>query len=233
MNFVFSPILTASLAIKDCEQVYGVRRVYCVGRNYADHAREMGANPEREAPFFFCKPNDKEAIISAPAGTPVELPYPLATQQLDYEVELVVLIGKQGTNISAEQADEYIYGYAVGLDMTRRDLQAQMKKGAKPWEIGKAFDGAAVIGQIHPKDEVDVSRSEICLMVNGTPKQIGNVGQMIWRVQEVIAQLSSLFTLHAGDVIFTGTPAGVGATVKGDELFAHIDGLSDVVVRVV
>lgn len=233
MSCVFAPISTARLAIKDSHQHYSVRRVYCVGRNYADHAREMGANPEREAPFFFCKPNDSEAIISAPAGASVDLCYPSVTKQLDYEVELVVLIGKSGVNISAEQADEYIYGYAVGLDMTRRDLQATMKQGAKPWEIGKVFDGAAVIGQVHPKNSVDVSSANICLMVNGAPKQTGNVSQMIWRVQEIIAQLSTLFSLHAGDVIFTGTPAGVGATVKGDELRAHIDGLSEVVVTVV
>lgn len=232
MSHIFLATQTASLSIQNSKQRYSIRRVYCVGRNYADHALEMGANPKREKPFFFCKPNDNQAIIHAKPDPMIYLPYPPMTCQLDHEIELVLMIGKQGSNIPAKSANAHIYGYAVGLDMTRRDLQAQMKKDGKPWEIGKAFDGSAIIGQIHLAESVDISSANICLSVNATPKQVGNVNQMIWQTNEIIAQLSTLFTLHVGDVIFTGTPAGVGAVKPGDILHAHIDGLSDVMIKI-
>ena len=233
MNYIFPPMSVVGLPIHDTDQFFPVRRVYCVGRNYADHAREMGIGPTREPPFFFCKGNDAQSIIPVSPNKVNDLPYPPKTQNLHYEVELVVAIGQDGANLSAEQAKDLIFGYAVGLDMTRRDLQNAMKQNGRPWEIGKAFDYAAPIGEIYPVATVDIQNAAISLSVNGEPKQQGNINQLIWNVAETIANLSALFKLKAGDLIFTGTPAGVGAVVKGDKMLAQIDGLGSIELVVV
>ena len=233
MNYIFPPMSVVGLPIHDTDQFFPVRRVYCVGRNYADHAREMGSDPTREPPFFFCKANDAQSIIPVSPNQVNDLPYPPKTQNLHYEVELVVAIGQDGANLSAEQAKDLIFGYAVGLDMTRRDLQNAMKQNGRPWEIGKAFDYAAPIGEIYPVATVNIQNAAISLSVNGEPKQQGNINQLIWNVAETIANLSALFKLKAGDLIFTGTPAGVGAVVKGDKMLAQIDGLGSIELVVV
>lgn len=234
MNYVFEPAKTVGLTINGTQDLFPVRRVYCVGRNYAAHAREMGSDPNREPPFFFCKQNDSESIVPVPAGQTVHLPYPNKTSNYQYEVELVVAIGKAGQNISVEQAVQHIYGYAVGLDMTRRDLQSTMKEGGRPWEIGKAFDYSAPIGTIHPIEQMgELNAGEISLSVNGEVKQQSNIDQLIWTVAETISKLSELFELQAGDLIFTGTPEGVGAVVKGDTIYANIEGLSAMTVNIV
>ena len=233
MNYIFPPMSVVGLPIHDTDQFFPVRRVYCVGRNYADHAREMGSDPTREPPFFFCKANDAQSIIPVSPNKVNDLPYPPKTQNLHYEVELVVAIGQDGANLSTEQAKDLIFGYAVGLDMTRRDLQNAMKQNGRPWEIGKAFDYAAPIGEIYPVATVDIQNAAISLSVNGEPKQQGNINQLIWNVAETIANLSALFKLKAGDLIFTGTPAGVGAVVKGDKMLAQIDGLGSIELVVV
>ena len=233
MNYIFPPMSVVGLPIHDTDQFFPVRRVYCVGRNYADHAREMGSDPTREPPFFFCKANDAQSIIPVSPNKVNDLPYPPKTQNLHYEVELVVAIGQDGANLSTEQAKDLIFGYAVGLDMTRRDLQNAMKQNGRPWEIGKAFDYAAPIGEIYPVATVDIQNAAISLSVNGEPKQQGNINQLIWNVAETIANLSALFKLKAGDLIFTGTPAGVGAVVKGDKMLAQIDGLGNIKLVVV
>ena len=233
MNYIFPPMSVVGLPIHNTDQFFPVRRVYCVGRNYADHAREMGSDPTREPPFFFCKANDAQSIIPVSPNQVNDLPYPPKTQNLHYEVELVVAIGQDGANLSTEQAKDLIFGYAVGLDMTRRDLQNAMKQNGRPWEIGKAFDYAAPIGEIYPVATVDIQNAAISLSVNGEPKQQGNINQLIWNVAETIANLSALFKLKAGDLIFTGTPAGVGAVVKGDKMLAQIDGLGSIELVVV
>ena len=233
MHYIFPPMSVVGLPIHNTDQFFPVRRVYCVGRNYADHAREMGSDPTREPPFFFCKANDAQSIIPVSPNKVNDLPYPPKTQNLHYEVELVVAIGQDGANLSAEQAKDLIFGYAVGLDMTRRDLQNAMKQNGRPWEIGKAFDYAAPIGEIYPVATVDIQNAAISLSVNGEPKQQGNINQLIWNVAETIANLSALFKLKAGDLIFTGTPAGVGAVVKGDKMLAQIDGLGSIELVVV
>lgn len=233
MSFVFKPIETASLSINNSEDLYSVRRVYCVGRNYAAHAREMGSDPDREPPFFFCKPNDNEAIVAAQKDQAVDLPYPPVTQNYHYELELVVAIGRDGHNISVEDAKNHIFGYAIGLDMTRRDLQNAMKKIGRPWEVGKAFDYSAPIGTLHTIEEVgEITEGEIALSVNGEIKQQGNINDLIWNISETIANLSELFELKAGDLIFTGTPEGVGAVVQGDQIYATIDGLNSLTVNI-
>lgn len=234
MSFILHPPVPVGLPIYQREQTFPVRRVYCVGRNYAEHAREMGSDPEREPPFFFCKPNDAESILPIRAGEIAQLPYPSMTQAFHYELELVVAIGKDGQNISVENAYEHIFGYAIGLDMTRRDLQTQMKKTGRPWEIGKAFDYAAPIGEIFTKESVPaIEQANIRLTVNGEIKQHSQIDKLIWNVGETIAQLSQLFALKAGDLIFTGTPEGVGAVVKGDKMVGEIEGLGKIELVVV
>lgn len=234
MSFVFEPIQTAALPIVDSEQQYPVRRVYCVGRNYAAHAREMGFDPDREPPFFFCKPNDKESIVPVPANQAVDIPYPTQTANYHYEIELVVAIGKDGKDISVDDAKDYIFGYAVGLDMTRRDLQMAMREKGRPWEIGKAFDYSAPVGPIHPISSTgEINQADIHLTVNGQTEQRSDVSHLIWDVSETIANLSTLFELKAGDLIFTGTPEGVGAVVKGDVMRAEVAGLTGITVNVI
>lgn len=234
MNYVFNPMPIVGLPIKNTDALFPVRRIYCVGRNYAAHAREMGFDPDREPPFFFCKPNDAESIVSVQADETVTIPYPALTSNYHYEIELVVAIGKDAKNISVEEAVEHIYGYAVGLDMTRRDLQMGMREQGRPWEIGKAFDYSAPVGVIHPISETgELNAADIHLTVNGETKQRSDVTHLIWNVAETIANLSNLFELKQGDLIFTGTPEGVGAVVKGDEMRAEVAGLTGITVRVV
>ncbi len=234
MSFVFEPMSVVGIPVKDSEKLYPVRRIYCVGRNYAAHAREMGFDPDREAPFFFCKPNDAQSIVVVPADQSVNITYPPQTSNYHYEIELVVAIAKDGKDISVEDAADYIYGYAVGLDMTRRDLQMSMREKGRPWEIGKAFDFSAPIGMIHPISDIgELNAADIHLSVNGKTVQRSDITHLIWNVAETIANLSTLFELKQGDLIFTGTPEGVGAVVRGDEMRADITGLTGITVKVV
>jgi fumarylpyruvate hydrolase len=210
--------------------VFPVRRIYCVGRNYVEHAQEMGFTG-REPPFFFMKPAD--AVVPVAEGETGAIDYPSLTKSFHHEIELVVAIGKGGRNIAAAAAFQHIYGYAVGLDMTRRDLQGEMKKQGRPWCIGKGFDQSAPIGPIHPASATgELSRGAITLAVNGQPRQVGDLSQLIWNVNETIEHLSAAWTLAPGDLIFTGTPAGVAAVVAGDAMLGTIEGLGSLRVAV-
>lgn len=234
MSFVFTPMPIVGLAIKDSEALFPVRRVYCVGRNYAAHSREMGFDPDREPPFFFCKPNDTQSIVPVPEGQEVSIPYPTQTSNYHYEIELVVAIGKDGKNISVEDAAEYVFGYAVGLDMTRRDLQMAQREKGRPWEVGKAFDYSAPVGLIHIIEQTgELTTGDIHLTVNGETKQRSDLTHLLWNVTETIANLSTLFELKQGDLIFTGTPEGVGAVVRGDQMHAEVAGLTGITINVV
>lgn len=230
-DFVFEPQATVGLPIVGTNKLFPVRRVYCVGRNYAEHAKEMGFTG-REDPFFFCKPAD--ALIPIPAGQAGQMPYPVKTSNLHYEMELVVALDRGGRDIPVEQANDCVYGYALGLDMTRRDLQGEAKKQGRPWEVGKGFDQSGPIGPIYPKSATGIlSEGNISLHVNGQQKQTSDLSQMIWNIPESISYLSGLFELKAGDLIFTGTPEGVGAVVKGDKLVGQIAGLGEFEVHIV
>jgi fumarylpyruvate hydrolase len=221
-----------SVPIVGSQEVFPVRRIYCIGRNYAAHAREMGSDPTREPPFFFQKPTD--AIQFVPVGTTGDHPYPPLTKNYHYEVELVAALKSGGRNVPIEKALELVFGYAVGLDMTRRDLQRFMGDQKKPWEIGKSFDLSAPIGPIHPVNQVGhFAQGAISLSVNGQIKQSANLSFMIWSVAEQIAQLSAAFELKAGDLIYSGTPENVGPVVPGDVMVCKIQGLPDLSVRVV
>lgn len=207
---------------------FPVRRVYCVGRNYAAHAREMGHDPDREDPFFFMKPAD--AIV--PTGS--RIPYPPQTKDLQHEIELVVALGKGGADIPVDNALDCVFGYAVGLDMTRRDLQGQAKKLGRPWDMGKGFDRAAPCAPIHPASKVGhLGNAAIWLKVNGETRQKSDLGMLIWSVPETIAYLSRFVELAPGDLIYSGTPEGVAAVVKGDTMHGHVDGLTDLEVTIV
>lgn len=230
-NFVFAPTETVALPIVGSDQKFPVRRVYCVGRNYVEHAKEMGFTG-REDPFFFNKPAD--ALLVIEDGTTGEMPYPPKTQDLHHEMELVVAIGRGGRDISVEEANEHVFGYALGLDMTRRDLQGEAKKLGRPWEVGKAFDFAGPIGPIHPVSKTGVlSQGAISLDVNGEQRQNSDLEKLIWSIPESIAYLSGLFELKAGDLIFTGTPEGVAAVQKGDHLVGRFNGLGELSVKIV
>ncbi len=208
--------------------VFPVRRIYCVGRNYVEHAQEMGFTG-REPPFFFMKPAD--AVVPVADGQTGLVDYPTLTQSLHHEIELVVAIGTGGRNIAAADAARHIYGYAIGLDMTRRDLQGEMKKQGRPWCIGKGFDQSAPIGPIHPKAATgELNRGAITLSVNGQPRQSGDLGQLIWSVGEILEHLSAAWALAPGDLVFTGTPAGVGAVVAGDSMVGAVEGLGSLKV---
>jgi fumarylpyruvate hydrolase len=233
MSFVVSPPAIVGLPVAGSTDLFPVRRVYCVGRNYAAHAREMGFDPDREPPFFFCKPNDDASIVPVAAGKTANIPYPPQTANYHYEAELVVLIGKGGRDIAVDDAAKHIYGYAVGLDMTRRDLQMKMREQGRPWEIGKAFDLSAPVGVVRPlADAGEITQGAITLEVDGDVRQTSDLRNLIWSVNEIIANLSTLFALQPGDVIFTGTPEGVGAVKPGQTMKVHIDGLEPIVVRV-
>jgi fumarylpyruvate hydrolase len=219
MTFAFPPSAQAAVAIVGRNERFPVHRIYCVGRNYAAHAREMGKDPEREPPFFFAKPAD--AVVAN--GT--LLPYPTRTADLHHEIELVVAIGTGGANIDPARALEHVFGYAVGLDLTRRDLQAEAKDKGRPWDTGKGFDRSAPISAIKPSKDGSLDNAKIWLKVNDTLRQQGMLADMIWSVPEIIAELSTLFELAPGDLIFTGTPAGVAAIQPGDRLEGGVDGL--------
>lgn len=232
MPFVFAPAAPAAVPVVGTQDTFPVRRVYCVGRNYAAHAREMGFDPDREPPFFFCKPAD--AVVPVAEGSTLALPYPPETSNLHYEIELVAAIGKAGSNIAVEDALQHVWGYAVGLDMTRRDLQMKLREAGRPWELGKAFDQSAPIGPLHPANAVrDIDQAAIWLQVNGADKQRSDTGQLIWSVAETIAYLSRYFRLEAGDLIYTGTPEGVGPVVRGDTMKGGVDGLGTLSVQMV
>lgn len=219
MSYVFPPVVPA-VQVAGLTDRFPVHRIYCVGRNYADHAREMGADPQREPPFFFAKPAD--AVVPAPSV----VRYPSRTAELHHEVELVVALRQGGANLTPAQALDCVYGYAVGIDLTRRDLQAQAKQAARPWDVAKGFDQSAPVSALHPVSQVGhPEQGGITLAVNGVMRQSGNLADMIWSVPEIIAELSTYFTLAAGDLIFTGTPAGVGAVSPGDELTADVAGI--------
>lgn len=219
-----------SLVVQGSSARFPVRRIYCVGRNYADHAREMG-DTGRERPFFFAKPAD--AILNVAEGTEGLLAYPSVTHNLHHEVELVAALGAGGHDLTVEQAAACIWGFAIGLDMTRRDLQAEAKKTGRPWETGKGFDHSAPIGPLHSvKNTGLMTAGAITLSVNGQMRQSGDLSDMIWSVPEAIADLSTFFTLQPGDLLFTGTPAGVGAVVAGDHLEAAVQGLGSLRIRI-
>lgn len=231
MDFVFPPAPPCSLAVVGHAQRFPVRRIYCVGRNYAEHAQEMGFSG-REAPFFFLKPGD--AALPAPVDAAVDMPYPSLTTDLHHEVELVVAIGQGGSHIAVTDALQHVWGYAVGLDMTRRDLQAELKKQGRPWCIAKGFEASAPIGALTPAAQAGaVDSTNITLQVNGQLRQSGNTRELIWKLAEIVSQLSHAWVLQPGDLIMTGTPAGVGAVQRGDLLDAHISGLAPLRVRVV
>ena len=232
MSFVFAPAAPVAVPVAGSQDSFPVRRVYCVGRNYAAHAREMGFDPDREPPFFFCKPAD--AVVPVADGATLSLPYPPETSNLHYEIELVAAIGKGGANIPVDDALAHVWGYAVGLDMTRRDLQMKMREAGRPWELGKAFDQSAPIGPLHPTQSVSgIEQAGIWLQVNGTDKQRSDIGKLIWSVAETIAYLSRYFRLEAGDLIYTGTPEGVGPVVRGDRSGGGVDGLGTISVQMV
>lgn len=230
MNFAFAPSPTVAAPVLG-GALFPVHRIYCVGRNYVEHAREMGFSG-REPPFFFLKPAD--ALVCAGPDAPAVIDYPSLTAEFHHEVELVVAIGKGGADIAEADAMQHVFGHAVGLDMTRRDLQTQMKKAGRPWCIGKGFDQSAPLGLIVPLAVTGpLTSAAITLTVNGQERQRGDLRELIWNVAEIIAHLSRAWTLQPGDLIYTGTPAGVGAVARGDVLHAHIDRLPalQVVVR--
>jgi len=220
------------IPIAGTADLFPVRRIYCIGRNYAAHAREMGSDPNREPPFFFQKPTD--AIQLAPPGETIDHPYPTLTKNYHYEVELVAALNKGGRDVPVERALDLVMAYTVGLDMTRRDLQRAMGDEKKPWEIGKSFDHSAVLGPLQPAAKTGhFKQGSIWLKVNGATKQDANLDQMIWNVAEQVSNLSKAFELMPGDIIYSGTPENVGPVVKGDIMDAHIDGLPDIRVKVV
>lgn len=232
MSYVVRPPAQAAVPVAGSADLFPVRRVYCVGRNYAAHAREMGFDPERDPPFFFAKPAD--AVVPVPHGTVGDIPYPSCTDNYHHEIELVAAIGQRGADIEVARALEHVWGYAVGLDMTRRDLQFALRDKGRPWELGKAFDASAPIGPLTPVRAVpDIGQAAIWLTVNGEPRQRSTIGHLIWSVAETVACLSKYFTLEPGDLIFTGTPEGVGAVRRGDLLTGGIDGLGELSVRIV
>jgi len=226
-GYVVQPLPIPSLPVKGSDKLFPVHRIYCVGRNYADHAVEMGHDPSKEPPFFFQKNPDN--II-----TDGRFPYPSATSDVHHEIEMVVALSKGGFNIPVEKALEHVFGYGVGLDMTRRDLQSEAKKLGRPWEVGKAFEASAPCSPLVPASEIGHPTSgAVSLKVNGEVRQNGDLDQMIWKVPEMISYLSGLFVLQPGDIIMSGTPAGVGAVVRGDVLEGFVEGVGTLEVRVI
>jgi len=226
-NFVFPPAEIPSAAVRGSDARYAVSRIFCVGRNYADHAREMGADPTREPPFYFTKP---ASALTASGST---VPYPTETKNYHYEMELVIAIGAPVFRVTPEAARAAIWGYAAGLDMTRRDLQAAAKAGGKPWDTAKGFDQSAILSDIARVSDVGLlEKGAITLAVNGVEKQRGDLVDMIWSQAEIVSNLSHLYHLHPGDLIYTGTPAGVGAVVTGDVITGRIEGLGEIQLTV-
>ncbi|MCS4508950.1 fumarylacetoacetate hydrolase family protein [Xylophilus ampelinus] len=231
MSYVFPPSAPVAVPVVGRPEQFPVHRIYCVGRNYEEHAREMGFTG-REPPFFFLKPADAALVV--PEGQTGSLPYPSLTKNFHHEIELVVAIGKGGKNIAAADALDHVFGYAIGLDMTRRDLQNEMKKQGRPWSIGKGFDHSAPIGPILPKEQAgDIERAEIWLRVNGADRQRSTVAKLIWNIAETIEHLSAAWELRPGDLIYSGTPEGVAAVVAGDVLEGGVAGLGTLGVKVV
>jgi fumarylpyruvate hydrolase len=227
-QYVIEPVALPTLPVAGDARRFAVNRIYCVGRNYADHAREMGHDPDREPPFFFMKP--ASAIVTDGGN----MQYPSLSNDVHHEIEMVVAIGKGGANIAADKALDHVYGYGVGLDMTRRDLQGEAKKMGRPWDTGKAFDQSAPCSALVPVAQCGhPSKGSIRLMVNGEVRQEGDLNQLIWNVPDTIAYLSTLFTLQAGDLIFSGTPAGVGPIKKGDVLEGEVAGLPVLKTRII
>lgn len=227
MKYAFPTADVPSVPVASSDLHFPVHRIYCVGRNYAEHTREMGFDPDREPPFFFGKPAD--AIV----GSGATIPYALATTNLHHEIELVVAIGKAGVNIAREAALEHVYGYAVGIDMTRRDLQLAARDKGRPWDVGKGFDQSAPISAIHLTREVGhPSRGAIWLKVNDETRQSADLAQLLWPVPDVVSYLSKLFVLEPGDLIYTGTPAGVGPVLPGDQLHGAIEGLDEISIKI-
>lgn len=227
MTFVFAPPAQPALPVQGSERLFPVHRIYCVGKNYAAHIREMGSDPAREPPCFFLKPAD--AIVSDG-----RMPYPPGTRNLHYEGELVIAIGKGGADITVENALTHVFGYALGLDMTRRDLQTAAGRLGQPWDTGKAFDHSAPLSAIYPCEHSGHLQSgRLQLKVNGALRQDADLADMIWKCDEIISELSRLYTLQSGDLIFTGTPAGVGAVLPGDGIELAIEGLGKLELEVV
>lgn len=232
MPTIYTPEPPVTIPVQGTDAVFPVRRIYCVGRNYAAHVREMGFDPAREAPFFFCKPTD--SIVVVPTGKTVEVQYPPKTNEYHHEIELVAAIGKRGRDIQAADANEHIFGYAVGLDMTRRDLQLALRDKGRPWELGKAFDQSAPIGPLVPASHIGhPKQGAVWIQVDGQDRQRSDIAMLIWSVPEIVAHLSTFFELMPGDLIFTGTPEGVAAVKPGQTMVGGIDGLGELSVRVV
>lgn len=227
MSFVVPAAPQNTPAVEGTPDLFPVHRIYCAGRNYADHVREMGHDPDREPPFLFCR------LADAVVANDSKIPYPTATDTLHHEIEQVVAIGKGGVNIPATQALDHVYGYAVGIDLTRRDLQGVAKKMARPWDSGKAFDNAAPCAAVRPASEIGhPHRGRVWLAINGDLRQEGDLNQLIWSVPEIIEYLSGLWELQPGDLIMTGTPAGVGAIERGDRITGGVDGIGEIRVQV-
>jgi len=228
MEYVFEPSQIPTVAVKGTSKRFPVRRIFCVGRNYAEHTREMGGDPDREPPFFFTKPAD--AVVDS--GTAI--PFPRATKDLHHEMELVVAIGKEGVNIAQETASEYIFGYGAGIDLTRRDLQQIAKDKRRPWDSGKAFDQSAPCAALTVASEIlDITSAKIWLTVNGDTRQSATIADLIWSVDDIIAFLSAEFALKSGDLIYTGTPAGVGAIQSGDKIEGYVEGLAPIAITLI
>ena len=229
-EYAFPPAAVTTVPVAGSGAAFPVRRIYCVGRNYEEHAKEMGFTG-REPPFFFMKPAD--AVVVVDAGQTGTMAYPSLTHNLHHEIELVVAIGTGGKNIAAADAQKHIFGYAVGLDMTRRDLQMDLRKAGRPWELGKAFDQSAPIGPIRPIAATgEITTGAIRVDVNGEKRQASDIAKLIWNVNETIAYLSTYFELQPGDLIFTGTPEGVGAVVPGDLMTGSVAGLGEINVKI-
>ena len=227
-NYVFAPPATVSVGVVGESARYPVRRIYCVGRNYAEHAREMGHDPDRELPFFFQKNPDNLVLDNK------DFPYPTMTSNLHHEIELVVAMSQGGRDIQAANALSHVYGYALGIDLTRRDLQNEAKKTGRPWEIGKAFEHSAPMTDITPATKSGhLSKGAIWLKVNGEMRQQSDLTQLIWNIPEIIAHLSAIFELRAGDLIMTGTPAGVAAVKPGDVMEGYCEGVGTIITKVV
>lgn len=232
MTYVLEPEAPVTVPVDGSDARFPVRRIYCVGRNYAAHAREMGFDPTREPPFFFCKPAD--AIVAVTHGQVGEVSYPSQTSEFQHEIELVVAIGRAGRDIPIERANAHVWGYAVGLDMTRRDLQLRLRDKGRPWELGKAFDQSAPVGPLVPASRIGhPTAGAIWVQVDGQDRQRSNIAKLIWSVPEVISNLSTYFELRPGDLIFTGTPEGVGSVQVGQTMLGGIDGLGELSVRVI
>ena len=226
-DYVIAPPVVAAVPIKGSSQMFPVRRIFCVGRNYAEHAIEMGSDPTREPPFYFTKPADALVVRGA------DMPYPPMSKSLHHEMELVVAIGSAGADISVADALGHVWGYCAGLDMTRRDLQNEAKKTGRPWDMGKGFDNSAPMGELVPARGIDVSKGRIELKVNGKVTQTSDLSKLIWSVPEVISNLSHLVALAPGDLIMTGTPEGVAAVKRGDLLEGTVEGVGGVRCRIV